>query len=270
MQVIQYPQSINAQVSALTRSIDTKTQEINSAIERINSSKKIESKVKTSVNFITKYICLHPYQYNISPSKTLLAPVGLQLADDSVAQSPEVSALNKGIALIITGRDARDFADNMKNISQVINHPAWVQLATLANAEAALSINKMQIPKIKLAPYWSKGRLAFMSPIIDSAQILGNAGAHQSNIKSDQTATERLINAATQQKERLAHQKSELSQLKNKFSGQCYALKLSGSPGAIRQQLMDFQTDNQPYASVLVLLSNDSDNLSLLYEMFSL
>jgi hypothetical protein len=270
MQTIQYPQNVSTQADALTQSIDTKTQEINTTIDRINSSKKIEFKAKTSVNFITKYICLHPYQYNISQSKTLLAPVALELAGDSVARSPEVSGLNQGIALIVTGRDTSNFASNMKNISQVINHPAWVQLATLANAEAELSINKMQIPKTKLAPYWSQGRLAFMSPIIDSTQILGNAGAYQSNIKNDLTATERLINAAINQKERLIQQKSELSQLKNKFHGQCYALKLSGSPGAIRQQLMNFQTDNQPYASVLVLLSNDSDNLSLLYEMFSL
>ena len=270
MQIIRFPQSINAQVSALMGSIDTSTQDINASIERINSSKKIETRAKASTNVITKYICVHPYQYNISPSKTLLAPVGLQIIGDRVAQSSEVNGLNKGIALIVTGRDARNFADNIKSISQTINHPAWAQLATLADAEAELSINKMQIPKTKRAPYWMQGRLAFMSPIIDSYRILGNAGAHQLNIKSNATATERLINMAMQQKERLAHQKRELSQLQNKFSGQCYALKLSGSPGAIRKQLMDFQTDNQPYASVLVLLSNDSDNLSLLYEMFSL
>ncbi|MDD9174508.1 hypothetical protein PVK63_06435 [Aliivibrio sp. S2TY2] len=270
MHVIRYPQSISIQADAIVQSIDAKTQEINSAIERINSIKKTEVKVKVSVNVITKYICVHPYQYNISPSKTLLASAGLQVTGDSVTQSSEVNGLNKGIALIVTGRDARNFADNVKIISQTINHPAWVQLAILADAEAALSINKMQIPKTKLAPYWMQGRLAFMSPIINSAQILGCAGAHQSNIKNNMAATERLISIATQQKERLAHQKRELSQLQNKFSGQCYALKLSGSPSAIRKQLINFQTDNQPYASVLVLLSNDSDNLSLLYEMFSL
>ncbi|GEK13210.1 hypothetical protein [Aliivibrio fischeri] len=269
MQTITYPSSVKSQADKLVQSIETREQEITAAIDKIGTSKKLKEKNKKA-GISTKYICLHPYQSNISPSKTLLAPIALQIAADNIVNSPEVSHLNSGIALVVTGRDATNFASNIKKIASVINHPAWVQLATLANEESILTINKMQIPKTKPGPYWLNGNIGFITPIITTEQLINSAEAQQITPEINLTPTERLINAATRQKNLLAKQKGQLSQLNNQYTGQCYALKLSGTQSAIRKQLLDFQTDNQPYSSVLVILTNDSENLSLLYEMFSL
>lgn len=268
MTKITYPPSIRSQVTDLSLKIDKKITMIDSAIERINHSpSKEKSSKQPTILSLTKYICLHPYQYGIGHKKTLSAPTALQLAVSGLS-SPDIAHLHVGIALVVTGRDANHFASTINTLAQIINHPAWVALSTQASAEALLSIEKMQIPREKLAPYWTETRLDFMSPRLDCAHALGSANAH--NAVDDTTPTERLISVALHQKHQLAQQKQVLMQLKSKFAGQCYALRLTGTTNAMKKQLTDFQTDNQPYASVLILLSNNEQELSLLYEMFAL
>ncbi|KJG24759.1 hypothetical protein UB37_04535 [Photobacterium iliopiscarium] len=270
MNNIHYPQSIQSQVTALSSSIDDKAQAIDDTIQRINHASSLEEQTneQRAGASLTKYICLHPYQYGIGHKKTLSAPTALHLAANGSLSSPDIAHLQVGIALVVTGRDANHFASNIDEIAKIINHPAWIALSTQASAEALLPIEKMQIPREKLAPYWTETRLDFISPRLDCTHVLGSANAHHT--VNDMTPTERLINVALHQKHQLAQQKQALMQLKAKFTGQCYALRLTGTTNAMKKQLTDFQTDNQPYASVLILLSNNEQELSLLYEMFAL
>lgn len=270
MITINYPQRIRSQVADLSSKIDNQVTMIDSAIDRINGSSSLDDKPNEhpAAPPLTKYICLHPYQYGIGHKKTLSAPTALQLAANNGLSSSDIAHLPMGIALVVTGRDTNHFASNIYDITQIINHPAWVALSTLASAEALLPIEKMQIPRVHLAPYWTETRLDFISPRLDCVYALGSVNTH--NAVGDMTPTERLINAALHQKHQLAQQKQAAMQLREKFVGQCYALRLTGTANAMKKQLTDFQTDNQPYASVLILLSNNEQELSLLYEMFAL
>ncbi|MCD9521062.1 hypothetical protein [Photobacterium phosphoreum] len=262
MAMIKYPNSIKDQANALSISIDTQITAIDSALSRINVASPLDKKVTVS-DVTSQYLCLHPYLFGVDHNDTLSAPAALQRAGNIIMKSPY--HLSNGLALIVTGRNPSHFAQQIQDISTVITHPAWVQLAILATKKALLPIEKMQIPKTTTDPSWVSFRLDFMSPILDCRTVLG----HSTKSKPI-TPIERLIQVSQHQKDRLAQQKQGLLQLKSAFTGQCSALRLTGTHSAMKRQLTDANVDNQPYATVLILLSNDINNLSIYYEMFDL
>ena len=260
---IKYPSSIKKQADARTAAIDTQITVIENSLKRINETPASNKEATTSSTNHTQYICLHPYLYGVGYNETLSAPTALKLASDMIMKTPH--HYPNGLVLIVTGRDPSHFAQQIQDISSIITHPAWVQLATLAIKKTLLPIEKMQIPKTNTAPSWVSFRLDFMSPTLNCRTALGVPPQSEAI-----TPIERLIQVSLHQKDRLAQQKQGLLQLKSAFTGQCAALRLTGTPSAMKKQLTDFKVDNQPYATALMLLSDDIDNLSIYYEMFGL
>lgn len=260
---INYPSSIKKQADARTAIIDTQITAIESSIKRINETPTSNKEITKNSAHHTQYICLHPYLYGVGYNDTLSAPTALKLAGNMIMSAPH--HYPNGLVLIVTGRDLSHFAQQIQDISSVITHPAWVQLATLAIKKTLLPIEKMQIPKAATTLSWASFRLDFMSPLLNCRTALGYSPQNEAI-----TPIERLIQVSLHQKERLTQQKQGLLQLKSTFTGQCAALRLTGTPSAMKKQLTDFKVDNQPYATALILLSDDIDNLSIYYEMFGL
>lgn len=258
---IKYPSSTKKQVDTQLSSIDAQIDDIDASIKKINSKSAQKAQHKPE-KFNTQYLCLHPYLFGIGYKDTLSAQTSLQLAGSTLLSSP--IAHDKGLALVITGRDVNQFAINVTAIANTLSHPALKYIAVLASKKALLPIEKMQIPQPNHNQPWVRGNLHFMEPLLSVTNALWSP--------SDQAMSpvERLINISSHQKNRLINHKNTLSELSQKFTGQCYAARLSGTPSTMKKQLSNFKTDNQPYSVTLILLSNDINSLSILYEMFDL
>jgi hypothetical protein len=261
MNNIQYPESTKKHVNEQLSSIDAQIDDIDASIAKINvKSAQKEQRKPEKVN--TQYLCLHPYLFGIGHKDTLSAQTALQLAGDAISSSPII--LNSGLALTVTGHDVSQFAINVTAMANTLSHPALKHVAVLASKKALLPIEKMQIPQPSNTQLWVRGNLHFMEPLLSVANALWSAN------NQAMSPVERLINISTHQKSRLLDHKKTLAGLSQKFTSQCYAARLSGTPSVMKKQLSDFKTDNQPYSVTLILLSNDTDSLSILYEMFAL
>ncbi|MEF1204325.1 hypothetical protein [Photobacterium damselae] len=265
MNNISFPPSVNNKINQLSISIDARLTAIENLAERLNSSSSESFADNATISTTTQYLCLHPYLFGVGFNDTLSAPTALQIAANAVVSSKTTHT--QGIAMIVTGRDQSHFASQIRAISQVVTHPAWLQLSILSSNKSLLPITKMQIPRHKPSPSWTAGNLQFFNPLHDTHKTLHAANAHNIDAISP---VERLITLANRQKKRLQQQQQALHDLREKYNGSCYAIRLSGSVSAMRKQLEEYQADNQPYSTVLLLLSDDDKNLSLLYEMFGL
>lgn len=245
--------------------IDQVTSKINLIVHNINNEF-YDSILSEPASKKGQYLCLHPYQYHIGYKSILSAHTAIKIGCDAILRA-EISRQTNGVALIVTASDASHFANKVSQIARFIAHPAWIQLSRLATKKTMQNIERMQIPKRDINPVWIDDNLEYMNPIFETNSVIESSISCVVN--DELTPAQRIVQLARHQVSYLQKKKNELADLKNLFSGNCYALKLTGPKNAMHKQLSEMQTDNQPYSSLLILLSED-DQMNLLYEALGL
>ncbi|RZP88981.1 hypothetical protein [Vibrio vulnificus] len=265
MNNITLPKSLGSRIDAALSEIDAQQSRIDERLSNLDATRQANEQRAQQGRVISKQLCLHPFKFNVGTNYTLSAQSAVQLAGQNIITTPELGSLNAGIAIVITGADLSQLSQNVVNIANTLTFPALTQASALITQHALLPINKMQIPRSKMAPYWQDCHVRYFEPFF-------SAGAIADSLKQSESidAITRLRNVAEFAKEGLNKKKEALDKIKQQFHGQCYALKLAGAPLEIKKQLEEWTTDGQPYALALIILTNEPSELSLIYETFSL
>ncbi len=265
MNNITLPNSLLRRIDAALSEIDAQQSRIDERLSNLNATRQANEQRAQPGRVISKQLCLHPFKFNVGTNYTLSAQSAVQLAGEHIITTPELGSLNAGIAIVITGADLSQFSQNVADISNTLAFPALTQASALITQQALLPINKMQVPTRKTGPYWQDCHVRYFEPFF-------SAGAIADSLKQSESidAITRLRNVAELAKEGLNKKKEALEKIKQQFHGQCYALKLAGAPLEIKKQLDEWTTDGQPYALALIIFTNEPNELSLIYETFSL
>ncbi|MEC4728856.1 hypothetical protein HWQ46_25405 [Shewanella sp. D64] len=214
-------------------------------------------------------LCLTPYQYGIGLNGMLSAKAGTGLLADRLTNALEINGYHHGVAMVITGLDESLFASRLKGVVDVLPFPDWVALHNLASKRAILNVEKMKIPNIKPSPYWTHLNGGLVSPLYAvNNTLLEGISLAESIASNAMSPIERLNALAAKQSKQLEAMQVCISELQQLFKGEVYAKRLSGTPHDMAGQLQRFDTDNQPYSTILVVLSRDP--IVFLNEMLSL
>lgn len=211
-------------------------------------------------------IALTPYQYRIGNNGVLSADTAASFAADKLTEQLDSINASYGLALVITASNESTFAKNVQSITNVLAFPEWLATADKAAQNAVLELNKMQIPQKRLNPYWRNDNYALQKPLFDTEQLLNDEIAQAEAVAESNTKpTDRLKQLAQKQSESLTQLLNSVSTLISLFNGQCYAIKLTGSPANMADQLRDSVTSSEPY-STLFLMASDKEP-TFFYEM---
>lgn len=265
MNNISLPNSLSRRIDAALSTIEAQQSRLDEQLANLNATRQANEQRAQPGRIISKQLCLHPFKFNVGINHTLSAQSAVQLAGQHIITTPELGTLSAGVAIVVTGADLSQFSQNVANIASTLAFPALTQASALITQHALLPINKMQIPMSKMGPYWQDCHVRYFEPFF-SAGTIADSLKQSENID----AKTRLRNVAGLAKEGLNKKKEALEKIKQQFHGQCYALKLAGAPLSIKKQLDEWITDGQPYALALIILTNDANELSLIYEALSL
>lgn len=265
MKQIQLPITLKAHINNALAKIMDKLNSIDEGLSKLSSSKILKYQSETKDISTIKYLCLHPFTFGVGINGTLSAQNAMNIAGQHIIREPELGSLNNGIAIVITGSDISQFANQVSRITEILTFPALIQANTIIAQQALLPVNKMQKPTQKIGPYWKDCHVQYFEPYF-STHALATSLVLDKSID----ARARLTNVAELAKQTLTMHEKKLKNVMSHFIGSCYAIKLSGTPIEIKKQLDEWHTDSQPYALVFIIISSDANELNYLFETFAL
>lgn len=209
-----------------------------------------------SLLFSGHAIALTPYQYNIGNDQFLSADSALNFAAQKLTDQYDSIKGSFGLALIITGYSESVFANNLVTLTNVLAFPEWKAVADHASKNAVLEIEKMQIPATRNNPYWRQDDYGHQTPLSESEQLIGSEiSLAEAAAESATSPVERLKQLATLQNQMADELISNVESIISLFSGQCYAVKLSGTPQQMAETLQDTTISTDPHSTMFLMVS---------------
>lgn len=201
-------------------------------------------------------IALTPYQYRIGTENRLSADNAATFAAEKLTEQYDPITGQHGLAIIITASTESDFANKISKIANLLAFPEWLALSDYAAKHAVLPIEKMQIPAKRLNPYWRKDDYSTQAPLSTNDELVGAELAQaEARAENATSPVERLKSLASIQTQLLDQLSQDIVDFIGLFNGQCYALKLTGTPSNMAKQLRDASISSEPYSSLFLMVS---------------
>lgn len=264
-------------IEQLKMQIDTRSLNLNN-IDGLHSPSPLASDatklkpLRAQINdllFAGNAIAFNPYQYRIGNDGVLSADSAKAFASEKLTEQLDSISARYGLALVVTAGNESQFAENLQTIIKLLPFPEWIQTATSAANHAVLTIESAQIPAKRFNPYWRDDDYSLQQPLARSEQLTGDELAQGESVaESGVSPVSRLQELAAIQVNRLSKLVTDTNNFLNTFTGQCYAIKLTGTPRDMARQLDDITISSEPLSALFLMTSNDEP--VFFYEMFEL
>ncbi|NAW59635.1 MULTISPECIES: hypothetical protein [unclassified Vibrio] len=202
-------------------------------------------------------VALTPYQYRIGTQQRLSADTAATFAAQKLTEQYDPVSGKHGLALVITGSTESTFAANLSAITTLLAFPEWLAVTDHAQKNAILAIEKMQIPARRLNPYWRTDDYAYQAPLSTTQHYLSAELAQaQACAESAVSPVERLKQLAALQSQTMDTLLTDVSNFIRLFQGQCYAVRLTGTPANMAKQLRETRISAEPYSTLFLMVSD--------------
>ncbi|PMT73895.1 hypothetical protein C1S86_24385 [Vibrio parahaemolyticus] len=201
-------------------------------------------------------IAFTPYQYRIGTENRLSADNAAKFAAKKLTEQYDPISGQHGLAIFITASTESDFANKISTISKLLPFPEWIALSDMATKHAVLTIEKMQIPPKRLNPYWREDDYSNQAPLSTSDDLIGAELAQAEAIAENATSpVARLKSLASIQTQQLDQLSNDITAFIALFTGECYAMRLTGTTSSMATQLRDASISSEPYSTLFLMVS---------------